>query len=208
MRAKLKIVDVFTRVPFAGNPAGVVWEEAGLKTEQMQKIAREVNHSETVFLVAAKQAGCFGARFFTPTHELPVAGHPTVALFHSLAEEQVIEGSERATFRQETGAGVFPIELKGGREGSKVFMGQAKPRYEKFAGSVKELGQALGLGSGSIDDDLEPEIVSTGMSHLIVGVNDGQTLDSAEPDANMLAGINNDLGVATTHVFAADAKRP
>ncbi|WP_405103139.1 PhzF family phenazine biosynthesis protein [Micromonospora sp. NBC_01412] len=104
-----EIVDVFTDRPFAGNPLAVVFGAEGLATEQMQALALEFNLSETVFVLPPTQVGVtYRARIFTPTDELPFAGHPSVGA--------AVTASRRGMFgvgqvTQECGAGVLPIEV-------------------------------------------------------------------------------------------------
>ncbi|WP_320065675.1 PhzF family phenazine biosynthesis protein [Micromonospora sp. RTGN7] len=104
-----EIVDVFTDRPFAGNPLAVVFGAEGLATEQMQSLALEFNLSETVFVLPPTQVGVtYRARIFTPTDELPFAGHPSVGA--------AVTASRRGMFgvgqiTQECGAGVLPIEV-------------------------------------------------------------------------------------------------
>ncbi|MFI5833937.1 PhzF family phenazine biosynthesis protein [Micromonospora sp. NPDC051300] len=106
-----EIVDVFTDRPFAGNPLAVVFGAEGLATEQMQALALEFNLSETVFVLAPTQAGAtYRARIFTPTDELPFAGHPSVGAAVTAGRRGVF-GVGRVT--QECGAGVLPIEVTG-----------------------------------------------------------------------------------------------
>ncbi|MFY1700293.1 PhzF family phenazine biosynthesis protein [Micromonospora sp. WMMA1923] len=106
-----EIVDVFTDRPFAGNPLAVVFGAEGLGTAQMQALALEFNLSETVFVLPATQAGVtYRARIFTPTVELPFAGHPSVGAAVT-ASRRGLFGAGQVT--QECGAGVLPIEVTG-----------------------------------------------------------------------------------------------
>src|SRR3954454_16435230 len=73
-----EIVDVFTDRPFAGNPLAVVYGADDLATDQMHELAREFNLSETVFVLPPPGAATYRARIFTPEHELPFAGHPSI----------------------------------------------------------------------------------------------------------------------------------
>ncbi|QDY06374.1 PhzF family phenazine biosynthesis protein [Micromonospora sp. HM134] len=104
-----EIVDVFTDRPFAGNPLAVVFGAEALATEQMQVLAMEFNLSETVFVLPPTQVGAtYRARIFTPTGELPFAGHPSVGA--------AVTASRRGLFpagsvSQECHAGVLPIEV-------------------------------------------------------------------------------------------------
>ncbi|MEU7570026.1 MULTISPECIES: PhzF family phenazine biosynthesis protein [unclassified Micromonospora] len=104
-----EIVDVFTDRPFAGNPLAVVFGAEALATEQMQALALEFNLSETVFVLAPTQAGAtYRARIFTPTDELPFAGHPSVGAAVTAGRRGLFEVG-RVT--QECGAGVLPVEV-------------------------------------------------------------------------------------------------
>ncbi|WFE59738.1 PhzF family phenazine biosynthesis protein [Micromonospora sp. WMMD712] len=104
-----EIVDVFTDRPFAGNPLAVVFGAEGLATEQMQALALEFNLSETVFVLPPTQVGTtYRARIFTPTDELPFAGHPSVGAAVT-ASRRGLFGVGQVT--QECGVGVLPIEV-------------------------------------------------------------------------------------------------
>jgi len=105
--------DVFTSTVFGGNPVAVVPEAAGLTDGEMQKIAREMNLSETVFVLPVSAPGAdVRLRFFTPLQEIVFAGHPVLGAFYILAHIGVISLIEPVTrLHQETHVGVFPVEL-------------------------------------------------------------------------------------------------
>ncbi|MDP9797953.1 trans-2,3-dihydro-3-hydroxyanthranilate isomerase [Catenuloplanes nepalensis] len=106
-----EIVDVFTDRPFAGNPLAVVFGAELLGTDQMAALAREFNLSETVFVLppsAAAPDATYRARIFTPTHELPFAGHPSVGAAVTVTRRGL---AAPGPLRQECGAGVLPIEV-------------------------------------------------------------------------------------------------
>ena len=88
------LLDVFTDQPFTGNPLAVFLESDGLNTSTMQALANELNLAETVFLGAATESGHYPMRIFTPTRELPFAGHPTVGTAHLLAELNLVNRAE------------------------------------------------------------------------------------------------------------------
>lgn len=103
-----EVVDVFTAAAFAGNPLAVVLDGDDLTTAQMQAIAREFNLSETAFPVAPPEGATYGLRIFTPTTELPFAGHPSVGaawLLHRLGR---IDAGDNV---QACGAGLLPIHV-------------------------------------------------------------------------------------------------
>ena len=107
-----KQVDVFTRVPFRGNPVAVVLQGKGLATEEMQRIAAWTNLSETTFVLPSKSAD-YRLRIFTPRHELPFAGHPTIGSAHAVLEAGLVK-PKAGKFRQECGAGVLELSAEDG----------------------------------------------------------------------------------------------
>ena len=102
-------VDAFTHTLFKGNPAGIVVNADGLSDTQMQMIAKELNNSETAFLLSPKDTANDGAiRYFTPTTEVPICGHATIsAIFVKALEEKV----DSHVFMMETQVGTLPIEV-------------------------------------------------------------------------------------------------
>lgn len=100
------LVDVFTEVPYAGNPLAVVLGADGLATEQLATIAREFNLSETVFVLPPTGNGDYRVRIFTPAVELPFAGHPSVGVAATLVRRGLLAAGDRV---QECGAGDIPV---------------------------------------------------------------------------------------------------
>lgn len=106
------MVDVFTDVPYLGNPVAVVLDGAGLTTEQMQRVARWTNLSETTFVVPATTAEAdYAVRIFTPSTELPFAGHPTLGTCHAWL---AATGRDTDLVVQECGAGAISVRRAGG----------------------------------------------------------------------------------------------
>ena len=116
MSRPFKQVDVFASTPFTGNPVAVVLDAEGLSTEAMQRFAHWTNLSETTFVLPPTAAGAdYRVRIFTPTSELPFAGHPTLGTCHAWLEAG---GAARAgdVIVQECGAGLVPVRrADGGR---------------------------------------------------------------------------------------------
>mgnify|MGYP000997145884 FL=1 len=102
-------IDSFTRRKFHGNPAGVVPHADGLTEEQMQRIARELNNSETAFIFSSASPDYdVEVRFFTPTMEVPLCGHATIAAHYVRAVEgDAVSGR----VRQKTKAGILPVDI-------------------------------------------------------------------------------------------------
>jgi len=108
-----EIVDVFTDRPFTGNPLAIVFEAEDLSGDQMQALAREFHLSETVFVLPATLTGAtYRARIFTPSAELPFAGHPSIGAAVSVAQHRLFGASDDLV--QECGAGLLPIVVADG----------------------------------------------------------------------------------------------
>src|SRR5512132_3145504 len=107
---KFKQVDAFTDRPFRGNPVAVVLDGQGLNSAEMQHIARWTNLSETTFLLPSKVAD-YHLRIFSPTRELPFAGHPTIGSAHAALEAGLARGGK---IKQECGAGVLDLAIDDG----------------------------------------------------------------------------------------------
>ena len=170
---------MFTDRPFCGNPLAVFPETSELTDERMQQIAREMNLSETVFVLPPKDENALRRlRIFTPTKELPFAGHPVVGTWYCLAREGMVPLPENGTgwahLKQEVGIGVLPvdIEFKDG-DPSQVVMTQGKfeivNEIEDWQEQA-EIARALGLAREDLDENLPIQSVSTGNSMLLVPV--------------------------------------
>lgn len=107
---QVSIVDAFTRIPGAGNRAGVVLDGAGLDTGAMQRIAAAVAASETAFVLSRRGDTVVSLRYFTPTQEIEFCGHATVASFHLLSERGLLQ--RKGHFQLECAAGTYEVELE------------------------------------------------------------------------------------------------
>ena len=119
-------IDVFTSKPFLGNPVAVVLDGQDLSSEDMQRIARWTNLSETTFLLPSK-AGDYRVRIFTPRHELPFAGHPTIGSAYA-AIRAGIARPRNGELKQECGAGVLALRT----EGARIFVYAVRHRKEAY----------------------------------------------------------------------------
>src|SRR5437868_497196 len=118
-------VDAFTTRPLYGNPAAVVFDADDLPAETMQKIAREMNLSETVFVLKPTSAAAdYRVRIFTPMSELPFAGHPTVAAAHSVLARYP-DKADATLLLQECGIGIVPVAVTPTPRGKLLTMTQA-----------------------------------------------------------------------------------
>ena len=191
-------LDVFTQEAFAGNPLAVFPEAEGLTDEQMMKIAREMNLSETVFVLPPRDKNTLRQlRIFTPARELPFAGHPVVGTWNALAREGVVPlpegGSGWTTIQHEVGVGVLPVDIEFA-DGlpSQVVMtqGQFQILSEVEDGNEQaEIARALGLAREDLDETLPIQIISTGISFLAVPVRAIADLRRCKINAGLLAEI-------------------
>jgi trans-2,3-dihydro-3-hydroxyanthranilate isomerase len=203
-------LDVFTTAPLAGNALAVFPDARGLEPPTMQALAREMNLSETTF-VFPSAAATRQVRFFTPTAEIPLAGHPTIGTWWLLTELGLIgdqPASGVAHLTQETGRGVLPVdvELRDGRPVN-VEMTQAAPEYGSVVTDRATLARALGGTPDLIADRPAPQVVSTALPQLMVPVRSREAL-TAFPSGGMggeLAAVLRALGTDCAMLFALDA---
>lgn len=172
-RVDLRLVDAFTDTPLMGNAASVVLHAEGIPEESLHRISREIGVSETAFVSPPETDGCdHKIRFFTPTQEVDLCGHATIAAYFALAEEGAIPLTEgRNRFVQETRVGSLPVwvESSGGKP-VKVTMSQKLPRFETPEINLDKIAALFGLGRKQIKENLPVEIVSTGVRSLHIPV--------------------------------------
>ncbi|MHB1511091.1 MAG: PhzF family phenazine biosynthesis protein [Acidimicrobiales bacterium] len=179
-------MDVFASEPLEGNPLAVFLDGRGLLVEEMQAIAGELSLSETVFLLPAQRDGTCLVRIFTPTTELPFAGHPVLG-----AAFVVAEALETTSVRIETGLGAIEVELS--RDRSRLVFGwmrQPIPSPEPYARAT-ELLAALGVSASG----LPVESYRNGPNHVLVMLASPGALQAIRPDFSSLA---RHLGVAVS----------
>jgi PhzF family phenazine biosynthesis protein len=202
-------VDVFTVKPLAGNPAAVVFGGAALETAKMQAIAREMNLSETVFVLPPSDANAdYRVRIFTPQSELPFAGHPTIATAHAVIEEgRVFNGRVPPLIRQECGIGIVPVAVHKKDDGLFFLMTQAQPEW--LAVDLTQANCAAMLGCREEDLLAAPvEIVSTGVKWLIIPLAGLQVIKNLAPDMALVERLCKVAGAFGVTVFCLEAERP
>lgn len=215
-------VDVFTDRPYAGNPLAVVLGGEGLPTGEMQAIAREMNLSETAFILPPSGSeAAFDLRIFTPEVELPFAGHPVLGSTWVAARTGRLSAAPgpRILTACRTGSGIVPLELEGeGGHVRRVTMRQHPPQFgAQLGGHAAALAEALGLPAGTVGipadigglPALVPQVVSTGLGHLMVPVTAADLIARISPDLRRLAGVLGQMHVGGgAYVFAADDESP
>lgn len=182
MKYKYYICDVFTETRFGGNPLAVLPNAEGLSTEQMQKITTEFNFSESTFVFPAEQGNTRKVRIFTPTIEVPFAGHPNVGTAFTLAtigELGDIANSSEIVFEEK--AGLVPITIH--NETNKAIWSELKAPEKLSISSkvtVELIAEALSLSPEDIVTDTHPpQVASVGLPFLIVELRSREALENA-----------------------------
>lgn len=185
------VCDVFTSVPLQGNQLGVFLDGRPFDTADMQQLAREMNFAETVFLVPPSAGGDVALRIFTPSKEMPFAGHPVLGTAFVVASAL---GLDMVTL--ETRSGLVPITLE--RDGTRVAFGtmqQPIPTWTPFE-RADELLAALGVARST----LPIEQYNLGAKHVYVTLDEEEAVTALTPDWSALA----KLGIAANCCAGTD----
>jgi trans-2,3-dihydro-3-hydroxyanthranilate isomerase len=198
-------VDVFTERVFGGNPLTVVFDAKGLGDDEMQAIAREMNCSETTFLLPPTRPDCAArVRIFTPAREVPFAGHPTIGTSWVLATERLLpENSLR--FNLEEGIGPVEVTLEGDPvRPSFLWMRHGEARFGPELTSRAGFAGALGLAETDLLAGAPVCTGSTGNTFLYVPLRDRETVDQARLDVPALLAAQGEGPNLGVFVFAPD----
>jgi trans-2,3-dihydro-3-hydroxyanthranilate isomerase len=191
------LCDVFTERALTGNPLAVFTDARGLSAATQQALSREMNLSESVFVFPPEAGGHAKLRIYTPTHEMPFAGHPTLGTAFVLGGPLQVE-----LIRLETGIGIIPVRLE--REAARIAFGwmeQRVPSVSAIEQHRAELLDALGLAQSELPI-LEYD---NGARHLYVTVPSFEAVRSVTPDIGRLARITK-AGVNVSAIDGARAK--
>jgi len=185
------LVDVFTSRPFGGNQLAVFTDGAALSAAEMQELAREMNFSESTFVMPPESSGARRVRIFTPMHELPMAGHPTVGTTWVLATRGEIaldSPSVDATLQLGIGPVTVTVESTDKRP-EFVWMAHREAEFGAKRRDRGRIAKALGITPADIRDDLPIQIVSTGFPFMFVPVRTLDALAKCSPNAPALASL-------------------
>ena len=196
---RFKQVDVFTRVPFRGNPVAVVLQGGDLSAAEMQRIAGWTNLSETTFVLPPSAGGAdYRLRIFTPRAELPFAGHPTIGSAHAVLEAGIAK-PKNGLLKQECGAGILALEV----EGDTLWL-DSPQATDSAVGEISVLDEIL---TAKIKGT--PRIVNVGPRWLIAELADAKAVAALSPDMAAIAELSNRLQIGGITVYgetgAADA---
>jgi trans-2,3-dihydro-3-hydroxyanthranilate isomerase len=199
---RIHTVDVFAERSLAGNQLAVVLDAADISEEAMQRIAREMNISETTFVLPPDDpAHAARVRIFTPASELPFAGHPTVGTAWVLATEGLVPRGSLEFVLEE---GVGPVRVRGvkGPGGLSFWMTHPPLTFGAVERRREQAAEAIGL----TEDDLAPEVpvqvASTGNPFLFFALRDDLTVDQAVPDPDLLGDLLEGTEAFGAFIFA------
>jgi len=198
-------VDVFTERVFGGNPLAVVFEAEGLDERVMPAIAREMNCSETTFLLPPTRPECAArVRIFTPAREVPFAGHPTIGTAWVLATEGLLPKGINP-FNLEEGIGPVEVTLEGdpGRP-SLLWMRHGEARFGPELPDRAGFARALGLEAADLLAGQPVRSGSTGSTFLYIPLRDRETVDRARLDVPALLATQGEGPNLGVFVFAPD----
>ena len=194
-------IDAFSDRPLEGNPCAVILDADSLSDQSMQSIALEMNLSETAFVRSSSVAD-FGARYFTPGEEIPLAGHPTIATTWALVETGLL--------KLKAGCTSFQLELKVGpirvdvfsEEGKvqQIVMSQKKPQFLKVY-EPAEVVAAFGLRSEDILPGFPIQTVSTGTPQLMIPLRNQEALRAARMDVSLYQALRSKSDFFSPHLF-------
>ncbi|CAG0996346.1 trans-2,3-dihydro-3-hydroxyanthranilate isomerase [Anaerolineales bacterium] len=202
-RTTFYILDVFAEKRYAGNQLAVFRNAAGLSSEEMQKIAQEINFSETTFILSDEQVnGGFDVRIFTPNEEVPFAGHPTIGTAHVICNEILGGAADSVTLNLKVGQ--IPVTFSADgyswmRQVEPIFGQQHKPEV---------LADILGLDISEIDNRFPIEEVSTGLPFFIVPLKNLSALKKAKVNKEKCFALIQNTVAKGILVFCPESHEP
>jgi len=203
MTHRIAWLDVFAERPLAGNGLAVVDDADGVSEETMLALAKETRLSETTFVQSTETEGAdYRNRIWDPHEELPFAGHPSLGTAVAVARWR---GMEEASFVQETGAGLQPIEVRkeNGSWSASMLQNEAEfgPELDRDA-----VMTAVGLRAEDAHPELPPQVVSTGMAHVMAPVAEHEALSRALPDYSTIYELSEPHGSIVIYVAWIDSQ--
>jgi len=189
------VVDVFTDTPLQGNQLAVFTDARGLDAETMQALAKEMNFSESTFVLPPEQGGTVRIRIFNPDEEMAFAGHPVLGTAWALAQPL-----QRGVVELETGSGIVPVEFDRDEAGALVFgrMQQPIPTIQPVA-EAKSLLSVLGIERS----ELPVEQYDNGATHIVVTLASEEDVAALAPEPSAIA----PFGVTGVNCIAGQGAR-
>ncbi|MFC9601009.1 PhzF family isomerase [Peribacillus butanolivorans] len=202
---RLYQIDSFTKEKLSGNPAGVITNADGLSSGEMQRIARELNNSETAFIFKSDNSESdVHIRFFTPTHEVPICGHATIAAHYARAVENSLNTGK---VYHKTGAGILPVDVIKEDNDYKIIMTQGSIRFDSVIDglALENIFTAFNISENDLLKDCPVQIVSTGHSKVMIGIENSELLHRLNPNMDLLTKVSGLINCNGFYVFTMNA---
>jgi trans-2,3-dihydro-3-hydroxyanthranilate isomerase len=205
MKKECFFVDVFTGRPYAGNQLAVFPNADGLTAEQMQKLANEINYSETTFILKGSDPTAdFDVRIFSIKVEMPFAGHPILGTAYVIKDMMKAWHQEADRLRLKTMVGVIPLE----KEKGIIWMTQNDPGFYVQYSDREEIAGLVGVSPEDIADDLPVEEVSTGNNMLIIPIKSLTAVQRADGNVNNLKKFFSTKNSVGPYLFTRETIQP
>ncbi|ADR23677.1 phenazine biosynthesis protein PhzF [Marivirga tractuosa] len=206
---KFQLIDVFTSEPFGGNPLAIFDHADGLSADQMLKIAKELNLSESVFLKKPSAEADVKMRIFTPGMELPTAGHPTIGTSFYLLKEKGIDPKKENELLLEQNIGNLKVqyEKKKGKI-SKILMEQPLPKFEQTFKDKKLVASLISIDEDDIEEDYPCRIVNCGNPFLIIPIRSLEAVQNLKLNNELFSEILDEIFVTGVMAFTMETQNP
>ncbi|WP_440111557.1 PhzF family phenazine biosynthesis protein [Paenibacillus sp. QZ-Y1] len=196
MDIEVSTLHAFSDKALGGNPAGVVLQAEHLSESQMQEIARQVNFSETAFVMPSDQAD-FKVRYFTPSDEVDLCGHATIALFYLMKTQHLVDVG---TYTLETLAGILEVDIEAN---GTIYLSQTLPEFGKIV-DRQQIADSLRIPLHDLHAELPVQIVSTGLRDIMIAVKHVDVLAKIVPDFQLITEICKAHHVIGYHVYTLE----
>ena len=197
------IVDVFAELKYSGNQLAVFHNAGRLSDTEMQRIAKEMNYSETTFIVSDKMRdNGYKIRIFTPEREVTFAGHPVIGTAYVIQREVVKKTIKKVKLNLEAGQVPVAIKYRDG-DADKVWMKQPEPVFgDTF--DIKEVAEVLNLSPGAIDERFPVQDVSTGFPFIIVPLKTMNDVRAARIDRDKYYSLIKGISAKAIFIFSPE----
>ncbi len=205
MKKECVFVDVFADSPYSGNQLAVFPDADALSTSQMQKLANEINYSETTFIHKSRDPQAdFDIRIFTIKRELPFAGHPILGTAYSIMDLFDFWQNRNDVLRLKTKVGVIPLEKKN----HSIWMTQNEPEFFAQYTDKIEIASLINLSPEDISDDFPIEEVSTGNRMLIIPIRSLDVIQRAEGNVSTVKKFFEKENPGGPYLFTRETMSP
>lgn len=208
MNQRMYILDVFAEQKYAGNQLAVIRDAADLSSAEMLTICREMNYSETTFILSDQERqGGYDVRIFTPGEEVPFAGHPTLGTAWLIQQEIIRRPVEQVVLNLQVGQ--IPVQFSYDQSGMPdvLWMRQMQPQFGRSF-TAQEMADVLGITAEQVDTRFPIQEVSTGLPFVIVPLCDLAAVQQCQTNTRALLKLLESATAKNVLVFAAETCHP